>query len=149
MGTDKTFAMAFYKAQLGAGYDLAKIDHIYINSHSRHVDAIKILVEQCMAAGYQLSLHKDLYTQLDTLPHINSVYSINHQEALNHIQAQTISLVIDIDAPGKQAKEIRRQAYAYKICHTTTLEMAQVMLTTMLHLKQHKAIDVYALSSFF
>ena len=110
---------------------------------------IKILAEQFIASGYQLSLHKDLYTKLDALPHMHTVHSISYQEALDHIKAQTIDLVIDIDAPGKQAKEIRRQAYAYKICHTTTLEMAQVMLTTMLHLKQHKEIEVYALPSFY
>jgi carbamoyl-phosphate synthase large subunit len=134
MGIDKTFGMAFAKAQLAAGYSLPLKGNVFISVRDQDKPAIVNVAKDFDKLGFKIyatqgtsaflsqhGLHNLMVAKLsEGRPHV-----------IDHIKNEEINLVINTSTGRKTASDaylIRRATLVYNLPYATTIAGARAFV---------------------
>ncbi len=154
IGLDKTFAMAFAKAQLGAGVDLPREGTVFVSvrddDKERVLPAIRNLVEsgfRVMATGGTARFLAEkgisaikINKVLEGRPHI--------EDAIRNRQVQLVINTTDSSKAISDSKSLRRATLMQKVPYYTTMAGAEAAALAIKALKAG-SLDVSPLQSYF
>ncbi|OJF96777.1 carbamoyl-phosphate synthase large subunit [Pararhizobium antarcticum] len=154
IGLDKTFAMAFAKAQLGAGVDLPRDGTVFVSvrddDKDRVLPAIRMLVDsgfKVMATGGTARFLAEkgitaikINKVLEGRPHI--------EDAIRNRQVQLVINTTDSSKAISDSKSLRRATLMQKVPYYTTMSGAEAAARAIKALKAG-SLDVHPLQSYF
>jgi len=151
MGIDKDLGLAFYKAQLAAGFKLPETGTVFISVKDKDKPKIVNIAKRLLDLGFKLVATKGTYKFLKEqgieVEKIYKVYEGQRPNILDLIKNKEIHLIINTPsgrAAQKDAVSIRRLAVNYNIPYYTTIRSAQMVVLAIESLKTKK-LEVYAL----
>jgi carbamoyl-phosphate synthase large subunit len=154
MGLDRDFAMAFGKAQLGAGNDLPRDGVVYVSV--RDEDKPKIL-EACrnlVESGFKIlasdGTHEFLASHHVISARINKITQgrPHIEDAIRNRQVQLVINTTEGTKAISDSKPIRRAALMQKVPYFTTIKGAVAVADALVTLKKGN-LDVHTLQSYF
>ena len=146
MGIDHSFPMAFYKAQLAAGYDLAKVKNAYVDFHPRYANQMSKLITIMQRNNI------NIFTNPKNAKYLNGsnnhITILGYPETIKEIESSKIQLLLDIDSVNTDSSKIRKLAFSYKIPYATTFEGAKVTLASLEHIQTNTKLNVQAIQDY-
>jgi len=151
MGIDKDLGLAFYKAQLAAGFKLPKSGTVFISVKDKDKPKVINIAKKLVDLGFKLVATQGTYKFLKEhgieVKKVYKVYEGQRPNILDLIKNKEIHLIINTPS-GKTAQKdaisIRRLAVNYNIPYYTTIRSAQMVVLAIESLKTKK-LKVYAL----
>lgn len=157
MGIGKTFEEAFYKASLGSGMNIAKLQediknkgnlNAFISVRDMDKDHVIPIAQRLIKMGFAIWATSGTATRLGQakIPHttINKFYE-GRPNIVDKILDQEIDLIIN-SSEGRisiaDSASIRTEALRLNICYTTTISSANSLLRA---LEKGQISDVYSL----
>jgi carbamoyl-phosphate synthase large subunit len=134
MGIDKTFGMAFAKAQLAAGYSLPLSGNVFISVRDLDKQAILPVAEDFARLGfgiYATAGTSTLLTEHGVKNRMVAKLSEGRPHVIDHIKNEEISLVINTSTGRKTASDaylIRRATLVYNLPYATTIAGARAFV---------------------
>jgi carbamoyl-phosphate synthase large subunit len=153
MGLDRSFAMAFGKAQLGAGNDLPRDGVVYVSVKDDDKPRITEACRRLAAAGYRIlasdGTAKHLVASGVAAERINKVAE-GRPHVEDAIRNRQVQLVINTTEGAKavsDSKPIRRAALMQKVPYFTTVKGAVAVADALVALKNGE-LEVHTLQSY-
>ena len=142
MGSAPSFAMAYAKAELGAGEDLPRQGTVFLSTHDRDKPGLAPIAQRLAALGLQLVATRGTAAHLrDAGLEVTTVLKV-HEGRPNIedlIRSGAIQLIINTPI-GRQAahddRYLRRAAIDYAVPAVTTLAAAQAVSEAIAALQQ-------------
>ncbi|WP_456418342.1 carbamoyl-phosphate synthase large subunit [Methanocaldococcus infernus] len=153
MGIDKNFGLAYYKAQLAAGYKLPT-EGTVLFTVGRDKEKIVDIAKGFKELGFKILATEGTYRVLKNHGiDAERVYKVfeGRPNIIDLMKSGKIDLIINI-SKGKEAKEaeqlIRKTAIDLRIPYITTVAGARAALEAIRSIRE-KDIDVYCINDFF
>jgi carbamoyl-phosphate synthase large subunit len=154
MGIDKTFELAFAKAQLGCNNNLPRSGCVFISVKDEDKNTILHLAKTLQELGYSILSTRGTARFLNE--HSVKADSINKVlEGSPHIVdaliAGKVQLIINTTEGEKSLRDsfsIRRTAIMYKIPHTTTASGAKEIVNALKAMKEKQNLEVRSIQSY-
>jgi len=154
MGLDSDFALAFAKAQLGAGVDLPRSGTLFVSVRDEDKAGVLQPVKQLAALGFSImatgGTQRFLLENGIDVSRINKVLE-GHPHIGDAIRNQQVHIVFNTTDSGSavsDSKSIRLAALLQKVPYYTTLAGAQAVASAIGALKAG-SLDVRPLQSYF
>ncbi len=134
MGIDKTFGMAFAKAQLAAGYSLPLGGNVFISVRDEDKPAILPVARDFAQLGFGIYATRgtsSLLTDHGIKNRMVAKLSEGRPHVIDHIKNEEISLVINTSTGRKTASDaylIRRATLVYNLPYATTTAGAKAFV---------------------
>jgi carbamoyl-phosphate synthase large subunit len=134
MGIDKTFGMAFAKAQLAAGYSLPLKGNVFISVRDQDKSAILSVAKDFDKLGFKIYATRGTSAFLSAQGVQNLMVaklSEGRPHLIDHIKNKEINLVINTSTGGKTASDaylIRRATLVYNLPYATTISGARAFV---------------------
>jgi carbamoyl-phosphate synthase large subunit len=131
MGIDKTFGMAFAKAQLAAGYSLPLGGNVFISVRNQDKPAILGIAQDFTDLGFEIYATQGtsaFLTEHGVYNKMVAKLSEGRPHIIDHIKNQEIHLVINTSTGRKTASDaylIRRATLVYNLPYATTIAGAK------------------------
>ena len=154
MGLDRDFAMAFGKAQLGAGNDLPRDGVVYVSVRDddkpKIVEACRNLVESGFKVLASDGTHEFLATHNVASARINKITQgrPHIEDAIRNRQVQLVINTTEGTKAISDSKPIRRAALMQKVPYFTTIKGAVAVADALVTLKKGN-LGVHTLQSYF
>jgi carbamoyl-phosphate synthase large subunit len=153
MGLDRSFAMAFGKAQLGAGNDLPRDGVVYVSVRDEDKPRVTEACRRLVGAGYRIlasdGTARHLVAQGVAAERINKVAE-GRPHVEDAIRNRQVQLVINTTEGAKavsDSKPIRRAALMQKVPYFTTVKGAVAVADALVALKNGE-LEVHTLQSY-
>lgn len=133
MGIDRSFAMAFAKSQLAAGYSLPRAGNVFISVRDKDKPAILPVARSLEQAGFGIYATEGTSVFLDRYGIKNrAVQKLKEgrPHVIDHIKNGEISVVINTSTGRKTASDaylIRRATLIYNLPYATTIAGARAL----------------------
>jgi carbamoyl-phosphate synthase large subunit len=134
MGIDKTFGMAFAKAQLAAGYRLPLSGNVFLSVRDLDKPAILPIANNFAKLGFGIYATEGtsrLLTENGVKNRRVAKLSEGRPHVIDHIKNEEISLVINTSTGAKTASDaylIRRATLVYNLPYATTIAGARAFV---------------------
>ena len=134
MGIDRTFGMAFAKAQLAAGYSLPLKGNVFISVRDQDKSAILSAARDFDKLGFKIYATQGTSAFLSEHGVQNLMVaklSEGRPHVIDHIKNEEINLVINTSTGGKTASDaylIRRATLVYNLPYATTIAGARAFV---------------------
>jgi carbamoyl-phosphate synthase large subunit len=134
MGIDRTFGMAFAKAQLAAGYSLPLQGNVFISVRDQDKPAILKVAKDFDRLGFKIYATKGTSAFLSQQGLQNLMVpklSEGRPHVIDHIKNEEINLVINTSTGRKTASDaylIRRATLVYNLPYATTIAGARAFV---------------------
>jgi carbamoyl-phosphate synthase large subunit len=153
MGLDRSFAVAFGKAQLGAGNDLPRDGVIYVSVKNEDKPKVTEACRRLVLAGYRLLASDGTQQHLNAhgvaAERINKVADgrPHIEDAIRNRQVQLVINTTDGTKAISDSKPIRRAALMQKVPYFTTVKGAVAVADALVALKNGQ-MEVHTLQSY-
>jgi len=156
MGVDKSFGLAFYKAQLAAGMRLPTEGRVFISVANKDKPQILELAKGFQELGFEILATRGTYKFLKENG-INAKMVLKYSEGrpniVDLILNKEIHLIINTPSGKRERSDayyIRRAAVQEKIPYYTTLRAAKAVLQAIKEFKENNGIlEVYTLQDIY
>ena len=134
MGIDKTFGMAFAKAQLAAGYSLPLNGNVFISVRDQDKPAIFPVARDFARLGFEIYATQgtsDFLSEHGVRNRMVAKLSEGRPHVIDHIKNEEINLVINTSTGRKTASDaylIRRATLVYNLPYATTIAGARAFV---------------------
>jgi carbamoyl-phosphate synthase large subunit len=134
MGIDKTFGMAFAKAQLAAGYSLPLNGNVFISVRDQDKPAIFPVAGDFARLGFEIYATQgtsDFLSEHGVRNRMVAKLSEGRPHVIDHIKNEEINLVINTSTGRKTASDaylIRRATLVYNLPYATTIAGARAFV---------------------
>jgi len=134
MGIDKTFGMAFAKAQLAAGYSLPLNGNVFISVRDQDKVAILSIAKDFSQLGFEIYATQGtsaFLTKHGVHNRMVAKLSEGRPHVIDHIKNEEIDLVINTSTGRKTASDaylIRRATLVYNLPYATTIAGARAFV---------------------
>jgi carbamoyl-phosphate synthase large subunit len=154
MGIDASFGAAFWKAQLGAGQDLAFTGNVFLSVKNKDKRNVVFIAKKLSDLGFKiLATHGTakvlVNSGIETKP-VNKV-SEGRPHVVDMIKNGEIQFIINTPSgrsPKQDEVRIRSGAVQYKIPYTTTISGAQAVVNAIEVMKKG-GLQVKALQDYY
>jgi carbamoyl-phosphate synthase large subunit len=133
MGIDKTFGMAFAKAQLAAGYSLPLEGNVFVSVRDQDKPAILPVAREFAQIGFGIFATRGTSAFLSEHGVRNRMVAKlkeGRPHVIDHIKNEEINLVINTSTGSKTASDaylIRRATLVYNLPYATTIAGARAL----------------------
>jgi carbamoyl-phosphate synthase large subunit len=133
MGIDKTFGMAFAKAQLAAGYSLPLSGNVFVSVRDQDKPAILPVAREFAQIGFGIFATRGTSAFLSEHGVRNRMVAKlkeGRPHVIDHIKNEEINLVINTSTGSKTASDaylIRRATLVYNLPYATTIAGARAL----------------------
>jgi carbamoyl-phosphate synthase large subunit len=154
MGIDHSFALAFAKSQMAAGFKIPLSGKVFLSVHDVYKDRIVPVAETFARMGFQITATRGTAARLREhgVP-VETILKVSEgrPHVVDHIKNGDIQLVINVSlgrrSSRKDAYHIRRGALVYNVLYTTTISGARA-LTEAIGALQRELWDVTPLQEY-
>jgi len=151
MGVDKDYKSALFKAFLASGYNIPTKGSAILSISDIEKDKAVPLAKFLLELNFYLLTTKNTYNYLKESG-IENINLIEHNEALEALKNNNISLVINTPTKGKNTSnfgyKLRRTAVEYNITCITSIDTANAFLTTIDHYQKNNDFKIYSLDNY-
>ncbi len=154
MGIDRTFGLAFAKAQMGAGNSLPKGGKVFVSVNDRDKEKCIALVRRLHGLGFEIIATSGTVSALEKHKIPSTVVkkvSEGHPNVAEMIARKEYSLIINTPL-SKSSKDddgvIRKAALLAQIPYTTTLSAAEAAVEAIASLRKGE-LDICSLQEFY
>ncbi|UCE82620.1 MAG: carbamoyl-phosphate synthase large subunit [Deltaproteobacteria bacterium] len=133
MGIDKTFGMAFAKAQLAAGYALPLEGNVFVSVRDQDKPAILPVAREFAQIGFGIFATRGtsaFLTEHGVRNRMVAKLKEGRPHVIDHIKNEEINLVINTSTGSKTASDaylIRRATLVYNLPYATTIAGARAL----------------------
>jgi carbamoyl-phosphate synthase large subunit len=141
MGIDRSFGLAFAKAQMAAGFRLPLEGQVYISVHKTHREKILPIAKIFRELGFKLvGTHGTAAYLNEHGVEIKAIYKLTEgrPHVVDYIKNGDIQLMINTSVGRKSSYDgynIRRGALVYNVPYTTTIAGARALSEAIASLK--------------
>ena len=156
MGVDKSFGLAYYKAQLAAGMRLPSEGTVFVSVADKDKPAVVEIAKEFAQLGFKILATRGTYKFLKERgvdAQMVLKYSEGRPNIVDLILNREVDLVINTPSGKRERSDayyIRRAAVQEKIPYYTTLRAARAVLEAI---KEYRRVggklEVYALQDIF
>ena len=141
MGIDSDPDIAFYKAGLACGYDIAAIANIYVNCDEEYLAEIGQLLQQLPSVN--IFVVHEQHAQVIAGSQLVNVASVQER-----IKTGALDFIIDVHAVGSDARAIRQLSFAHGVGYATTVEFTKFIVSCYHKLRTSPQLVAQALSAY-
>ncbi|HOD28802.1 MAG TPA: carbamoyl-phosphate synthase large subunit [Syntrophales bacterium] len=133
MGIDRSFGVAFAKAQMAAGFPFPVAGRVFISVHDLYKDRIVPVARQFQALGFRISATRGTAAHLNRQGvRVETVCKLSEgrPHVVDLIKNGDIQIVINVSVgrlSTRDAVQIRRSTLLYNILYTTTIAGARAL----------------------
>jgi carbamoyl-phosphate synthase large subunit len=154
MGIDRTFGLAFAKAQMGAGNSLPKTGKVFISVNDRDKEKVVTLARKLQELTFEIIATSGTVAALEKHKIKSTVVkkvSEGHPNVAEMIARKEYALIINTPL-SKSSKDddgvIRKAALLAQIPYTTTLSAAEAAVEAIAALRKGE-LDICSLQEFY
>jgi len=152
MGIDKSFGLAYYKAQLAAGMRLPSKGKVFISVADKDKPAVVEIAKEFHKLGFEIIATRGTYRYLkdhNVEAKIVLKYSEGRPNIVDLVLNREVNLIINTPSGKRERSDayyIRRAAVQEKIPYYTTLRAAKAVLEAIKEFKEKgEKLEVYTL----
>jgi len=133
MGIDRSFGLAFAKAQMAAGFRMPLAGKVFISVHDFYKDRICRVAEAFAGMGFQIAATGGTAARLrEHGVEVETIHKVSEgrPHVVDHIKNGEIQIVINVSLGRRSsldAYHIRRGALLYNVLYTTTISGARAL----------------------